>query len=101
MMSPSFNSQRSILLSAHKDAAAVAPVFEIPQVALGDKRGTLTGDCGCRQAGDDFRSRRGPIQKGDTAEENKPPRVVGGNDFKTRFVDGWKFRHRDRSVPGL
>jgi len=32
------------LLSTHKDAAAVAPVFEIPQVALGDKRGTLTGD---------------------------------------------------------
>jgi hypothetical protein len=88
------------LLSTHKDAAAVAAVFEIPQIALTDKRGTLTGDAAVRQlemipglAPSNTEWRLG--------EENKPPRVVGGSDFETRFVDGWEFRHRDHSVPGL
>ncbi len=88
------------LLSTHKDAAAVAPVFEIPQVALGDKRGTLTGDAAVGKL-EMIPALAASNTEGRYAEENKPPRVVGGNDFKTRFVDGWKFRHRDRSVPEL
>jgi hypothetical protein len=88
------------LLSTHKDAAAVAPVFEIPQVALGDKRGTLTGDAAVRKL-QMIPAFAASNTEGRYGEENKPPRAIGGYDFETRFVDGWKFRHRDHSVPGL
>jgi hypothetical protein len=88
------------LLSTHKDTAAVAAVFEIPQIALADKRGALTGDAAVGQL-EMIPGLAASNTEWRYAEENKPPRVVGGNDFKTRFVDGWKFRHRDRSVPEL
>jgi hypothetical protein len=88
------------LLPTHKDAAAVAPVFEIPQVAIGDKRGTLTGDAAVGKL-EMIPGFAASNTEGRYVQENKPPRAIGGYDFETRFVDGWKFRHRDHSVPGL
>src|SRR6266576_1592812 len=88
------------LFSTHKNAAAVAPVFEIPQVALGDKCGTLTGDAAVGKLVM-IPALAASNTEGRYVEENKPPLVFGGNDYKTRFVDGWKFRHRDRSVREL
>src|SRR3981189_1854469 len=88
------------LLSTHKNAPAVAPVFEIPQVALGDKRGTLTGDTAVGKL-EMIPAFTASNAEGRYGEENKPPRAVGGYDFETRFVNSVDFRHRDPSVPGL
>jgi hypothetical protein len=88
------------LLSTHKNAPAVAPVFEVPQVALGDQCGTLTGDAAVGKL-KMIPALTASNTEGRYGEENKPPRAVGGYDFETRFVNSWEFRHRDHSVPGL
>jgi hypothetical protein len=76
------------LLSAYEDAAAVAPVFEIPAVTLGNNCGALPGDAIVGKP-EMIPSLAAPNTEGRFGEANKSPRAVGRYDFESSFVDGW------------
>jgi hypothetical protein len=70
----------------------VATVLQIPAVALGDNRGTLTRNAGIGKL-EMIPGFTAPYTEGRFGEVNKPSRAVGRYDFEASFVDGWEVRH--------
>src|SRR5579872_871261 len=82
------------LFPVHEDAAAVAPVFEIPALTLGNDRGTLAGDAAVDKLQMVPSLTASQVERR-FCEGNKGTRAVRGDNFKPGFVDGWQVRHGD------